>query len=344
MIRSYSYRVDVLRNGAVVAELKATAPPSVYCDSAADIKASMAGTFAFNPVVNYLTDELKVWQIIDGVEAPLGVFLTGTYTDIYDEAGTHVTRLECYDKAYLLQQTRTENIYHISAGTNYVAAIEQLLLAAGITLYIVTPTAHTLATDREDWEVGTDYLTIVNTLLGEINYNPIWFSADGYGILEPSAEPDAGRIDHTYDGSTELSVLYPDCTAETDIFDKPNVFLVICSNPDLPAPMSASAVNDNPLSSLSTFKRGRRIVDIRYVDNVASQEELDAYAKHICFDSMLSSETVTVKTALMPGHGLLDTVAINHPKIQGIFQETSWGMTLAPGQYMTHTLRRMILI
>lgn len=344
MIRTYSHRVDVLRNGAVVTQLKAVGAPSIYCDSTADIKCSLSGTFAYNPIVDYLNDELKVWQIINGVEHPAGVFCIGTYNDDYDADGHHTVKIEAYDRSFLLQQTRTEGIYHIDAGVNYGTAIEQLLTAAGISLYIITPTSCTLATAREDWDVGTDYLTIANTLLAEINYNPIWFNADGYAILEPYAAPDATKIDHTYDGTTELSVLLPDCSAETDIFDKPNVFIVVCSNPDLSAPLMATAENTNPVSTLSTFKRGRRIAKVFPVDNIASQDELDAYAQRLCFDSMLSSEVVDVKTALMPGHGVLDTIAIKHPKIQGIFQELAWSLTLGPGQAMTHKLRRVIIV
>lgn len=344
MIREYTYRVDVVRNGATLTELKAVSAPSVDADATADIKMSTSGTFLYNELVDFLNDELKLYQIIDGIEYPVGVFLVGTYVDAYDSNGVHTVPIEAYDRGLRLQQTRTEQILHLSAGANYIQAVEALLMGAGISLYLATPTEETLATDREDWDIGTDYLTIVNTLLGEINYGDIWFNADGFAVLQPQKTPSAANIDHYYDGSTELSVLAPEASSETDIFDKPNVFVVVCDNPDLDGPLVSTAVNDNPLSALSTFRRGRRIAQKYDVDNIASQSQLDDYAQRLCNDSMLSSEIVTVITANMPGHGVYDTVAVNHPKIQGIFQETAWSMTLDVGQTMTHTLRRSILI
>ena len=119
---------------------------------------------------------------------------------------------------------------------------------------------------------------------------------------------------------------------------------MICENPDLDAPLISTAINDNPLSALSTFKRGRRIAEVYKVNNIASQEALDEYAQRLCSDSMLSSEISEISTANMPGHGIYDTVALTHPNLEGIFQETGWSLILAAGQTMTHTLRRSILV
>lgn len=342
-MRSYTRRIDVYRNGAKVTELKAVEAPTVNADSSAQIKMSMSGTFLYNPLVDYLNDDLKAWQIIDGIAYPVGVFPVGTYQDIYTENGAHHVRLEAYDRCFRLQQTRTESILHMDSGTNYIDAVGQLLVGADIGLYLSTPTDLTLTTARE-WDIGTDYLTIANELLSEINYQSIWFNADGYAVLQPAVQPDASRINHYYDSSTKLSVLRPDCTSETDIFDKPNVFIVVCGNPDLPAPLTATAENNNPLSALSIFKRGRRIASVYNVDNIASQTELDKYAQRLCQESILSSEVVTFQTANMPNHGVYDILAISHPEIQGIFQETSWSMSLEAGALMTHTARRSILI
>lgn len=344
MIREYSYRVEVLRNGAVLTELLSSQPPAVNFDAQAGIKSSMAGTFLHNDKVNYLTDELRLVQCINGVEEPLGIFAVGTCTDVYDDAGIHRVQLEAYDRGYRLTETRSESILHLDAGTNYLDAVEQLLTEAGIYQVMATPTPLKLAMDREDWDMGTEYLEIVNTLLEEINYNPVWFNSAGYAVLAPCKDPGSGPVSHIYDGTNEISILRPGIQVERDAFGRPNVFIVICENPDLPAPLTATAVNDDPISSLSTVKRGRRICAVERIDNVASQAELDKYAKRLMTDSMLSSEVLTVQTAIDGGHGLLDTVAINHPQVSGSFEELSWRMTLAPGEPMTHRLRRLIIL
>lgn len=344
MVREYRARVDVIRNGATVTSLHPVNDPTVDCNSDAEIKMSMAGQFLADPLVNWLTDELKLYQIINDVEYPVGVFPIGTTSEDTDENGARIVSVEGYDRALILKQTKTESILHIPAGKNYMQAIEELLVQAGIATYISIPTSQTLATDREDWAVGTSYLTVINTLLSEINYNSIWFNQDGFAMLQPAKKPSASNIDHQYGVLDKIKILQRSCSVERDVYDAPNVFIAICSNPDLDAPLIATAVNDNPLSSLSTFKRGRRIVRVNKVANIPSQDALQEYIQQICLESMLASEYVTIYTANLPGHGVFDTVAIDHSDVSGIFQEASWHLTLAPGQTMTHKLRRAVLV
>lgn len=346
MIRHISARVDILRDGVRCGSLPfpQSSPPSVMADSDSAIKTSLAGVFLHTGEIDYLNDELQPVLIIDGVESPIGVFVPGTVTTSSKGYGTDLDRVEAYDRGVKLQQAKTETLLHWSAGTKYLDAVKQLLVSAGIGMVMETPSALTLATDREDWAIGTPYLTIINALLAEINYNDIWFDARGTAVLQPRQEPSAERIAHTYTDGTPLSVLMPDSESELDIYDAPNVFICTVSNPDLEEPMTATAVNDNPISALSTVRRRRRIPTIVQLDNIASQEELQRYAEHLAFESMLASKTVTVTTLAEPGHGVGDVVAISRPELSGIYQETGWYLTLSGGQTMSHTLRQVVLI
>ena len=344
MLRTFLSRFDILRNGVKYTEIHPiVSAPNLYANKDAEIKMSLSGRFKHNSNVDYLTDEIRPVVIIDGAEHPYGVFCAGSVNAVNDEYGASDT-IEAYDRCYILKSTKTESILHLAASTNYITAIGSLLTAAGIVLALSTPTSYTLATDREDWEIGTDYLTIINALLAEINYNAIWFNADGYAIMEPYTEPDVNSIDHHFDTSNSSIVtpLARDVSVETDIFDKPNVFIAVCSNADLAAPLVATAENNNPISALSIIRRGRRIAEVTKVDNIASQAALQDYADKLRFESMLSSETITVKTPIEPGHGIGDIVALNHPEIQGICEETTWRMNIGPGQYMTHELKKVI--
>lgn len=344
MVRNYSIRVDVLRNGSTLKSLHPYGDPNISCSAEGEIKTSMAGTFLADDEVNWLTDELQPIQIIDGIEYPAGVFPAGTVSENTDENGVRTVTVEAYDRALYLKQKKTENVLHFDAGTNYVNAVERLLIETGITMYLATPTEEVLATDREDWDIGTPYLTIVNALLSEINYGSIWFNANGFAMIQPAKTPSAANIDHEYGTAQKVRIMKRGCVIESDTFDTPNVFIVVCDNPDLDAPLISTAVNENPMSALSTFKRGRRIVNVDYVDNIPNQSALDDYAQRLCLNSMLSSEIATISTANLPGHGVFDTVAIDHPDIDGIFQEIGWNLVLAPGQAMTHKLRRSVLI
>lgn len=231
-------------------------------------------------------------------------------------------------------------------GASYLTEIRKLLTACGISLMIATPNAAVLATDREDWPIGTSYLTIINTLLSEINYESLWFDADGVCRLEPYQEPSAAIIDWRY-GVTDLFLPEkhpgPDWSDETDIFDAPNVFIVTCNNPDMDAAMVATAVNDNPASKKSTFKRGMRITSVERVDNIASQDELQAYADKRRNESLLATRAITFYTLNEPGHGVGDILALTHDEIGGIYLETGWSVTMQAGSLMTHSAKRTVI-
>ena len=341
-MREISARVDILRGGALYGELAFTEPPRIDANADADIYISMSGTFLYRGDVNWMTDELRPVLTIDGTDTPLATLEIATLQDEYTEQGTHYVQLTCYDRALLVQQTKAEHAIFFEAGTTYLSAVTQLLTAAGIALVIRTDSAAELSTDRE-WQIGEDYLSIINVLLSEINYEPLWFDASGAAVIQPASDPDPGRISHRYERG-KFSILRPGARASLDAFAAPNVFVVLCSNPELEAPLVARAENNNPLSSLSILRRGRRITSVVNVDNTPGQTALNTYAQRLASESMMRSETVTISTGADGAHGRLDVVALDHPDLGGIYAETGWSMTLARGAAVTRTLRRMILV
>lgn len=344
MSRKYSWRVDAVRNGATLTSLTLLDDPSVDADAEAAIKMSFSGTFLADPAVDWLTDELQPVQIVDGVEYPLGMFPVGTYADDYDAAGVHSVHVEAYDRCLILDQHRTESVRFFRRGENYINVVLSLLLEAGIVLHRAVSSDAVLATDREDWPIGTPFLTIVNQLLSEINYDDIWFDSRGYAVIRPAREPSADNIDHRFGELDNLRVLQRPCSTETDAFDLPNVFVVVCQNPELDAPMVATAANDNPLSRLSVSRRGRRVVQVTQVDNVPGQAALEDYAAKLKLQAMMAGEVAAISTVNMPGHGIRDTVALMHPDISGLYQEIGWSLTLGLNQSMTHRLRRYVIV
>ena len=346
MIRNVNYRVDVLRNGVAHTQLlfDASSPPNIIADKTAEIATSLSGTFVANPNVDWLTDEIQPVMTLDGAETPLGIFIPTTVSELYGENGAQIS-VEAYDRSYRLQETALDARRSYAAGTVYTDIVGQLLAESGIALQMIAPSTLTLTTDREDWDAGTPVLQVVNQLLAEINYNPVWFDGRGFAHAEPYRAPDASRILHRY-SATDLmqSPVAEEASAALDVFARPNVFVVRCANPDLDAPLTATAVNDNPMSSLSTIKRGRRIVTVVQVDNVASQAALQAYADRICSESMLATQIVQVSTLNEAGHGLGDMISIDHPGFSGIYEEVGWSMTLGIGQLMTHSARKVVII
>lgn len=344
MIRTVDFRFIVTRSGADYSELQPIkgAKPRVIMNESAEIKTSLSGDFVQNDSVNWLTDQLRAELVIDGVRHPIGVFLPATVTPIEEES-TKSVHVEAYDRCWLVRDNYTETIRHFAAGSSYTTIVKQLLTEAGIVVQIVTPSAATLAEDREDWDIGMPLLTIINDLLREINYNPLWFDATGAAIVEPASVPTAENIDHTLDDGDVQSLLLPEIRKETDIYQAPNVFVCVVSNADKSAAMVATAVNDNPQSPLSVSRRGRRIVQIKRLDNIASQSELAAYAARLRNESLFTGETITVQTALLPGFGVDDVTALHYGDLSAICIERSWSMELVVGGRMMHKLEKVVI-
>ena len=343
MTRLLEARFVIVRNGADFGELYPAegSLPMIRMQSDMSVKTSLSGEFARDDRVSWLSDKIRAELIIDGETFPLGVFLPVSVR--WNETETTKTvNVEAYDQCWQVDDTKTEGIMHFNAGTNYIDAVKLLLTTAGIALVSSVASAATLQEDREDWEIGTSFLDIINQLLGEINYNPLWFNASGVAVLEPASVPTAENIEHTIDTDDPTCLVLPDLTNEVDAFDAPNVFICVCSNADKAAPMVARSENTNPQSPLSISRRGRRIVRLYQVNNIASQSELEAYAERLRNDSMISGETFRVLTALHPGHGVNDVVAFHHEDVTAICIETAWSMSLGAGGDMSHTLEKVV--
>lgn len=346
MLRTVNFRFKVIRNGADYGRLFPLegSAPTVRMNDDTNLKTSFAGDFIEDPAapVDWLTDEIQPIIIIDGEESPLGVFLPATVVPTFDGV-THYVHVEAYDRAWRVQDNYTDSMIYFAAGTSYIDAIKQLLAACGIALIIETPSDAVFSEAREDWDIGTSYLAIVNQLLSEINYNPLWFNAQGAAVLEPVSVPTAENIEHTLDSNDVKSLLVPAMERTMDIYQAPNVFVCVCSNPDKSGPMVATAENTNPQSPLSIMRRGRRIVSINRLNNIASLEELQAYADTLRNNSMFSGETITVTTGLLPGFGVADVTALHFGDYNAICIERAWEMSLVIGGDMRHELEKVVV-
>ena len=344
MKRTVDFRYVVTRGGADFDEIYPLddGAPTLRMDDSADIKTSLVGEFLWNDRVEWLSDRIRAEMIIDGSTHPLGVYLPAT-VEPSDDGTREYVQVEAYDQCWLVQTCRVEDRLSIAAGTNYVNAVMELLNAAGIINISATPTDQLLPEIREDWQQGDSYLEIINQLLSEINYKPLWFNASGVAMLEPESIPSIDNVRHRLLKRDVKSMILPGIVRRSDIFNKPNVFVCICDNPDKSSVMVAKSENHNMDSPLSIERRGRRIVEIFEVDNIASQTELERYAELLKGKSLFLSETAELQTALLPGYGVADVVAVSYDDFEGICIEHAWEMELMVGGAMQHTLERVVM-
>lgn len=340
-------RFEVIRNGAVT-EHNLTAVgddyPTVTMAADGEIKTSMYGVFEHNDNVDYLNDEIRPYYIKDGIEYPLGIYMVGTLTTKHTKYGKDEDTIEAYDRALRLKQTKTETRYYIAAGTPYMTAIQSLIMGAGIPRIRMDDCEDTLATDREDWEIGTEYLTIINALLSEINFSDVWFDFDGVARLERYEAPSSSNIDREY-RDDEYSIIAPEYTEEMDIYEAPNVFIVNVSNPDYDNPMTATGINDSMISALSTVRRGRRILATPVeLDNIASQTALQKYADNLAVKSMFATQKIKFYTAVNPAHGVGDVIGLYNGELVGVYEETDWKIEIRPGALMEHQAKKVVFV
>ena len=109
--------------------------------------------------------------------------------------------------------------------------------------------------------------------------------------------------------------------------------------------MIASITNDDPLSKLSTVSRGRTLVDVQAVSDIADSETLAAYTAREAAEKKIYQK-ITFDTATMPNHESFDCLYIVNKDlgVQGKYVELSWTLDMKVGGKMQHTCRRAVSI
>lgn len=323
------------RGGAEIAGLEADGI-SITMAADGEIKTSMSCFLSHRDGLNLLRDHLCPIQIINGQRFPMGEYVVATATPV-NTLGRRGWEVEAYDLGLIVQQTAVQDSLFFSAGTGYTTTVQQLLIDCGIFRAIVEPSPHLLPVDRE-WDLGTDYLTIINTLLGEINYGSLWFDREGIARVEPIRQQGVG-VPIEYNAN-QFSILRERAVGRTDAYTAYNVFTAVVSTPDQP-PMMATGVNDSPLSPVSTVNRGRRVcAPIRYLEAIPDQAALDAYVRQLVWESVQGYETVEFETLPIPEPWYSSAVILD-----GVaYQSTGWEITLGPGGSYTHTAKRRALL
>lgn len=344
-MRTIDFRYRVLRRGVDFCRIRPTADgwPSIRMDNDASIRTSLQGTFLPpEKNVDWMADEILAEMIIDGSAYSLGIFLPATVDQRRTETGVRL-QIEAYDRSWLPRDSKLTERQYFAAGTNYIQAVSSLLVSAGISTISAVGTSLTLTEPRESWEIGTSRLDIINELLTEIGYRSLWFDANGVARLEPYETISAANIRHSISDQDVRSLLLPGMDRQTDVYSAPNVFVAICSNPDKPDGMIATAENYSGQSPLSITRRGRKIVQVTRLNNIASQAELQAYVDRQLTESLLSGETILVSTGLLPGFDSGEVTSLQYGELFAICREKAWNMELCVGGSMTHTLEREVI-
>lgn len=345
--RTIRFRYELLNaQNQFKANLVTVESGRVGYNSLAQIKRTASFNLQDDGSINFLSDRIKPYALLqmkDGgwTEWPLGVFIPTTPPRKTDQTGTVFRDIEAYDLLQVLVDDKVADRYTIAASANYIVEIKKLLDSAGITSQNLTATSKTLPAAR-DWDPGTTKLSIINDLLGAINYRSLWFDEHGIAIAQPYVTPEVRASEYTY-RDDDSSVIFPEVQHSLDLFAVPNQWVLYVSEADRPA-LRSVYTNSSPSSSTSTVNRGRTIVAAPEQVDAADQATLDALTQRRAFESSQVYESVEFETALMPFHSDSDvyTLEFSALGLSAKYSETEWEMELRAGGRMRHRIRRVV--
>jgi hypothetical protein len=347
--RYWRFRYEALNNSNVFIRTLNVVQCSVANNALAD-KAKRTCKVRIHPSTTF--DQLdERFRAYADLRMPDGTFTTFTLGTFLLSTGSNRTAAlagdrdvdyEGYDLLQVLVEDKVLDRYVVAAGTVYTTAIGTVLTSAGFTTSQISGSAATLPSAME-WPPGTPKLTIVNDMLTAINFTTLSMTATGDPTAQPYVEPASAQVVWNYVVGPQ-SVVTPGIDRRLDLFDVPNVWLGVVSQPDR-APLVSTDTNNVPGSPTSVAARGRSIV--RVLDDVgdaADQATLDALVVRRANESSVIYEEADFTTGLMPFHETGEVFLLDDGSGTGPspFREQTWEMDLRAGGLMKHTMRRTV--
>lgn len=239
------------------------------------------------------------------------------------------------DETIKLQQARVLEKKVFKAGSLYTDALKWFLITSNIIKFDIQQSDLVLPADIVV-DDSKSKLTWFNYIADQVNYTHLHVDNNGYFVSSKYKEPTYDRVDYEY-RRNEYSVI-TGVKSKIDYWNVPNVFKRVVSRGDLP-PLVSIVKNDDPSNRFSTVNRGYEIVDVRTVDLVSTQAELDLLTSREAMKAKQVEEVVNVTTINMPVHGIYDVVELDGT----LYEQVNWQMTLNSRSQMTHYFRRVVL-
>lgn len=334
------YIIEILRNNVSLGEIDFT-ECTIECSGESEIKYSASMTLADDPRINWRTDMLRpvmIWP--EGsvlFRFPFVPLVPVTTTDVITNKGL-LKKVEAYDESVFLQDNSLEDVILFEKNTSYISAIKSILTATGFMNINIAPSDKQLATDRL-FEVGQKRITIANMLLKEINFRTLEIGIDGILTSYPYELPSVSNANIRYTADKH-SLIEINKEVERDSYMRYNRFIGYVSSPDFDQGMRFVFTNSSPSSPTSVQNQRNMIIPAppRQYDNVANQEVLGDLVIRWAAETAMSYQRVSMNTAIMPHHGVMDSIALNTKGANNIFEETFWSANLVTKK-MSHKLR-----
>lgn len=318
----------------------------VSFDSTASVMRTFRGTCRKSDLISLENVDYRIvpWMVIqigfDHVKIPLGKFLIEP-DESYSEHQTEVN-INGYDFGKIALDDKISAPIYMNSGEVYTSMALQV--AGTVYDQIEFVDSPKMRNSEVEFRIGTSKLDVINGLLKAISYNPLYFDEIGVGHVTEYVFPEDRSVEWTY-RADEQSIIVDGMKKASNMFEVPNKYVRYVENADAQYLIS-TYVNDDFSSPYSTFNRGRTIVDIASVQDIATQSDLDAYVRKVASESMRATETLEFSTLNMPWHGYLNCLFVDVPAygIKGKYLETQWEMDLKHGGKMKHHCEKVIIV
>lgn len=225
----------------------------------------------------------------------------------------------CYDILSILDDP-VGDTYAVPSGTGYLAAVEAILVARGVTGYLIdqTAAATVLPTDRVfAFADNMSWLTVINGLLGSIGYQGIWSDWNGRLRCQPYETPRTRAPEWVYSTDALSSMVAPDRSLSRDFYDAPNRWVFFRQNniddtPPVEGDGMYTFVNQS-VGDTSVNARGRTITKPPVGLDVADHTALVAAAQRTIDADMQVPTKITVNTSPNPLHWHFDRAYLVDP-------------------------------
>ena len=228
---------------------------------------------------------------------PLGTFLIQTPSMNFD-GKSRSTSMDAYTPLLELKENPPPVGYSIPKGEN-VMEYAYLLTQENARAPVVKPSCDTKLHNDFVTDVNDTWLVFLTDLMSNAKYT---YGLDEMGriLFLPKQDTASMQPVWTYNDDNS-SILYPDISVNHDMYNVPNVVEVLYSTGS--GYYTATAVNDDPNSPISTVNRGRKITHrVTNPDLIGdpTENQIDEYAKQTLRDLSSLEYKITYTHAYCP--------------------------------------------
>lgn len=306
-------------------------------------------TLTITRALAWSSDRVRPWMRLaaDGLDArfDLGVYLLATPERTADQDPPTYT-VQGYDKLLVLN-TPIGVTYRVPAGTGVLTAAKTVIELTGETKVAFTGMGDeaTLPSDRV-WVLDQEntYLKIVNDLLEAGGYTKVWCDHRGYYRTGLYQQPADQATEWTFRADDHArTIIVPHRTETVDVFDTPNEWVFVRSDPTLGPPTEANGgvwryTNQSVGPASVDARKGLIKRRVEFLDAI-TPTALQYQGQKIIDEDLAYSTFLSVQTGPFPLAWHNDVYALAASGITRRWLSRSWSLPLDGRSPMTHEWR-----